>query len=197
MRPGGLELTKRLLEAAAIPKGAAILDAGCGVGASVACLRGLGENAAGADPSEKLIALGLARDPALPLFTRFPRGACFDAVLMECVLSASGQGRDRLLNAAREALAPGGFLLVSDVYGLCPDNERMTKDWWLQLLKTAGFEPIGFEDHTEALRRFAAETVWRTGRRDALRNCLGFDPPEKPGYYICFARRPGSPPPLR
>jgi SAM-dependent methyltransferase len=191
MRPGGLALTRRLIELANIKNPDAVLDIGCGLGASVNFLLKEGFRAAGTDKSEKLIRQGRVIFGDLPIYAEgsLPDERLYDAVLMECVLSAqaSPDGQSRLLGECRQALRPGGAVMISDVYDRNEGHEGPTKDSWLKLLRNAGFEDILFEDHTQALRDFAIWLIWRAGSRDALRDCLGCGIPVKPGYFALVA----------
>ena len=93
LRPGGLELTDRLVAAAALPPGAAVLDVGCGAGATVALLEDdHGFHAIGLDASGDQVRRAREARPDL-VFTPgraealpYP-DASFDGVLCECVLS--------------------------------------------------------------------------------------------------------------
>jgi arsenite methyltransferase len=60
IRPGGLALTRRAVALADLPAGARVLDVGCGAGATLDYLAGLGLRATGIDPSAKLLEQGTA-----------------------------------------------------------------------------------------------------------------------------------------
>ena len=55
LRPGGLALTDRALDLCRFASGAALLDVGCGLGATVAHLAERGFVATGVEPSETLV----------------------------------------------------------------------------------------------------------------------------------------------
>ena len=132
IRPGGEALTKKAIEKAGLPKGARVLDVGCGEGDTVALLcREFGFDAVGADLSGKLIDKGRERHPGLDLrrmeaeFLDF-ESKSFDAVLMECSLSVFRLQED----AAFEAyclLKPGGKLIITDLYIKNPDPQAVAK----------------------------------------------------------------------
>ena len=191
MRPGGLALTRRLVELAGIKEGSYVLDMGCGLGAAVNFLLKEGFDAIGVDKSEKLVrqSRGLLGNPPIYAGEALPKGRLYDAVLMECVLSAqpSGGEQRRLLGECRQALKPGGMLMVSDIYDLNESHDELTKHFWQGLLRGVGFGKLIFEDHTPALRDFAMRLIWRAGSRDALRDCLGRKTPASPGYFILVA----------
>ena len=120
LRPGGVELTARLLELGAFSDGSRLLDAGCGTGASMRYLAGTGRlQAVGVDDSPTLLQAAHGRSPELPLVRAslerlpFARGS-FDGVLCECVLSQTQA--DAVLAEFGRVLRPGGLLLISDLY---------------------------------------------------------------------------------
>ena len=128
-RPGGLELTKTALEKCSLPEHAAVLDVGCGDGTAVEYMcKELGLEAKGIDASRELIEKAKARNGSLDVRRMvgcelpYPIRS-FDAVLMECSLSVI----DMQIEALHEAycvLKSGGYLIISDVYLLHPDEER-------------------------------------------------------------------------
>jgi ubiquinone/menaquinone biosynthesis C-methylase UbiE len=155
--PGGAAATRRLFTRAALPKGARVLDLCCGAGDSAALARDLGFHAIGAD-REAVILRARARYPALDFYAwdggALPfEAATLGAVLCECSLSQLGDAA-AILAELRRALAPGGRLLLSDVYardGGAP--------------KLPGFRALWFEDAARDLRDFAAQWLWDTGTR--------------------------------
>jgi arsenite methyltransferase len=204
LRPGGLELTDRLLEAAALPRGAAALDVGCGDGVSVAHLadrhdvRAVGldvscarvDEAARARPDLRFLT---GRAQALP----FADGS-FDAVLCECVLSIL-RDRRRALHEAVRVLRPGGALLLSDLYvregtesaphgGAASLGRRDTVE---ALLSGAGLRVVSWSDESEALGRY----LWDCAGSGAAASGPARMPRRAPatsrrlGYFTCVARR--------
>lgn len=114
-RPGGWLITERGLSCCAFPSGARVLDIGCGTGDTVRHLRerhGLEAQGVDRDPDvvEGHAHLMCARGEALP----FVDGG-FAGVLLECSLSVMDDP-DRVLAEAHRVLAPGGWLLLSDVH---------------------------------------------------------------------------------
>lgn len=117
LRPGGLGLTRRLVEPAGLAPGAKLLDVGCGAGASVELLR----------REYGLAALGVDQNPPPPAGAeagvlleadahRLPfADDMFEAVLFECSLSKMDKPALALAEAAR-VLKPGGLLLLADLY---------------------------------------------------------------------------------
>ena len=143
--PGGEAHTRRLLELAALPQGASVLDLGAGAGEALALLRGMGYAARGIDlePRRETVERGDL------LRTGFPDGS-FDAVLSECAFFVSGDPRGAL-REARRLLKPGGKLLLSDVFFEEP----------IRLLQSAGFTPLQAEDMTPLWRDYWLEALWR------------------------------------
>lgn len=187
-RPGGPELTRRALELAArhcgLAPGARLLDLGCGPGASLELLAGLGYRPLGLDRRAHAAwgkrAAGAARIPAV-IFLRADAvrpplvDNSVDAVLCECVLSLLPDPLDAL-RGCRRILRPGGALLLSDLFlhgdmveegGVsplppepgCPAGAR-SRAVWEGLLVRAGFVPHCFEDHSRALVELAARLLW-------------------------------------
>jgi SAM-dependent methyltransferase len=117
LRPGGADLTARLIDRARLPPGSMVLDVGCGPGTTLELLAAAGHRSIGIDFSPALAADATARDAAalvgdaehLPL-----RGASADAALSECVLSALPD-KERAIGEVARVVRPGGLLLLSDM----------------------------------------------------------------------------------
>jgi SAM-dependent methyltransferase len=120
------------MEICALPRGARILDEGCGEGDTLAYLA---ENYAargiGIDASRALAARGKEKRPTLDLrwgemeTLDFPSCA-FDAVIMECALSLSGMQLEAL-HEAWCVLKKGGSLIITDLYVRDPDPSEAAK----------------------------------------------------------------------
>jgi SAM-dependent methyltransferase len=126
LKPGGEALTKKAIEKAGLPKGAKVLDVGCGEGGTVALLAGCcGFDVVGVDLSSNLIDRGRKQHPGTDLrcmeaeFLDF-ESKSFDAVLMECSLSVFRLQEDALFEAYC-LLKPGGKLIITDLYIRNPD----------------------------------------------------------------------------
>jgi len=179
LRPGGLDLTRRAVSICHPPADARILDIGCGLGATVAWLHDKGWiGALGLDRAFSLLA---ERDPHHPRLPMVQANAVsipfadrsFDLVLAECVLSLIAEPV-RMLAECRRVMRPGASLVVTDLYrrdsrsaalkgSYCAcgcltgarGREQMTA-----LARQSGFETMVWEDHSDRLKRLAADLVW-------------------------------------
>jgi ubiquinone/menaquinone biosynthesis C-methylase UbiE len=175
-RPGGLALTDLALSLCRLPAGARVLDVGCGTGAAVGLMRArYGYDAVGIDPAaaHAYCVRGLAE--SLPA-----QDASFDGVLSECVLSIltdSGQA----LREMHRVLAPGGFVMLSDVYDMTRPRELPV------LLARCGFTIQLFQDHSRSLREYAAAAALQG------KSCTESFPahvrPRQAGYCLIIARK--------
>ena len=139
--PGGDGHTRRLLELAALPEGARILDMGAGGGEAVRLMRETGFRAVGMDlePRSELVAEGDF------LHTGFA-DASFDGVLSQCAFFISGDPAGAVREAHR-LLKPGGVLMLSDVFFEGP--------------ALPGFRIRQEEDLTALWREYYLEALWR------------------------------------
>lgn len=201
IRPGGLALTQRAVALADLPVGASVLDVGCGAGATVDYLTGLGLQAVGVDPSVKLLRQGNGRigkltanrSPHLP-FTQgrgetlpFAAGQ-FDSLLAECCLSLMDDAAGALAEFAR-ILRPGGTLILSDMLAGNPAGMAAARRLPLSccvsgafsqaqieaLLAEAGFTITFWEDNSEALRQLTVQIIWEYGSLANFWSCSGED----------------------
>lgn len=192
MRPGGLELTRKLLEHAGPtiadevdatchngkPVGNLLaIDIGCGTGDTLALLSKIGIEAFGIDISEKNIELA-SRSIGEDADTRLATGdlcddgleeGSFDIAIAQCTLSEISlqHGLDKTLGSCARLLAPGGMLLFSDVYdknGTSPNLPSSRE--WEDALRHHGFEKIWEEDETELLADFAIAVIMAGGTVD-------------------------------
>lgn len=195
MRPGGLALTQQLLGLSQLEYGARVLDIGCGRGAATAFLAGKGYDALGLDQSGHLLRDAQQRYPhlvfvkgraeALPF-----RDASFDAVLLECVLSATSTG-EALAECAR-VTTPSGLLLISDVFDMGKSEGAFSRAWWAARLEVAGFYQTHYDNRTQDLHHFAAQLLCDSGSLDSVLDCPAYELPKKPGYFALVARKWGS-----
>ena len=139
--PGGDEHTKRLLELAALPKGARILDMGAGGGEAVRLMQEAGFCAEGIDrePRSELVRKGDF------LHTDYAEES-FDGILSQCAFFVSGDPAGAVREAGR-LLKPGGILMLSDVFFDRPE--------------LPGFCIRQKEDMTARWREYYLEALWR------------------------------------
>ena len=167
--PGGAEHTRRLLELAALPPGARVLDMGAGAGETLALLREQGFDALGIDLSPRSPQVLRGDLHAAP----FPDGS-FDAVISQCAFFVSGNVPGALRQAHR-LLRDGGTLLLSDVFFAPPEP----------LVSAAGFTILCCEDMTAQWRDYYLEALWRG---DTI---CGSVPKGRCGYYAVIGRKDG------
>lgn len=212
-RPGGVRLTDRAVAQIGLRPGAPVGDAGCGRGATVRHLRErCGLAAVGIDPSPGMVAegrnlpLARARAEALPW-----RDGSLTAVFCECVLSLTADP-ERALAECRRVLAPGGFLVLSDLYrrdggnggGNVPARTcvegAVTRGAGEARLAKAGFRLTLWEDHSRLLAELAGRMIFAHGSLEGFWaavgcpaagiSCANTAPGARPpGYFLAIARQ--------
>ncbi|HUA99294.1 MAG TPA: class I SAM-dependent methyltransferase [Terracidiphilus sp.] len=183
--PGGAELTRHAIESAGLRAGARIVDLGAGAGKTVELLRTMGFDAVGVEPrADKPSAqTGLcvrATAESLP----FPNGSA-TAVLAECSLSVMGDW-ERVLAECARVLERGGRLIVADLYARNPEAigraralghsaiaGMIVREELQASLRAHGFAAELWEDHSRALREFAARFLMYNGSLTQLWGCAG------------------------
>ncbi len=188
LHPGGKELSRRLLALCAFPRGARILDLGCGLGATLQLLREQGTDAVGLDRSSKMLEEASRHGPvlsgelqAVPL-----ENASLDGAICECVLSQ----QPRAFPAVQEMyriLKPQGLLGMTDLFARheqsfpktpctedtlysCSEGALFRQDLE-ELFRKEGFFLRCFEDHSRLLREYAARLVWEELLESPFRDC--------------------------
>lgn len=198
LRPGGLALTRELIELAAFCAGDRVADVGCGLGASTRIMTECGVTAVGVD----LVASTDARPDAPPFVVadaaHLPfADASLDGVLAECSLSLTVD-RARTLVEWFRALKHGGRLALSDVYDRAFGSGRIvTRAELCADVAAAGFWIARFEDRSEALKGWAARFIFQHGSLDALwgGHCAAGDGAAgrgQLGYGLLVAVKPGE-----
>lgn len=165
LHPGGLTITRALLQKARLPPRARLLDAGCGLGASsrLAALEyGLRVDACDVSRAavERARALAEASGAAVRFHaasvTGFPfPGDRYDAVLSECVLSTTN--KRAALDELRRVTLTGGVLLLSDVRA--DEHVDLPDPIGAALCLSGAWRPGEFE-HLLVDARFHIESSW-------------------------------------
>ena len=214
LRPGGERLTTLMLGLAGPLQGALALDAGCGCGATLALLQEHGARAVGLDlnaaflreAGDKGARVAQADLADLPL-----PDACLDLVLCECAWNLTD--KERVLAEFRRVLRPGGTLALADIYA----RGCRTGDWpvrccfaqatdlqtVMEQVAGAGFEIDVVEEHTELLKKTAADFVFRHGSLHGFWHAVTGDPvlaqmacdasqASKPGLFLLIGHARNS-----
>jgi SAM-dependent methyltransferase len=205
LRPGGRELTRRLISSLALAPGARALDIGSGTGVTLTELTDAGARAFGVDYSSALAAQAAEASPvlvgdaeSLPWLS-----GTFDAVFVECVLSAVPD-KPGALRECRRVLASGGRLVVTDmtVRGELPEPLQTLATWaaciggacsaetYVALLCEAGFVVEDATDATSGLRVFVDQAERRLAM---LRGALGVGLLEQADVLVGELARYGIP----
>jgi len=219
LRPGGFMLTEKSIRFCRLKPEDAVLDLGCGMGATVGYLyESHGIKAAGIDPSEKLITLARGKYR----FGDFVQGtgenipfadSSFNAVFAECTLSLM-EDLDAALKEAFRVLKKGGWLVISDVYAKNPGHLKELKEISFRscmrglhdpahlenLLIKLGFRIMLWEDCSNLLKSLMTEIVFRYGSMGAFWSKATGNCDEacrfqellkacKPGYFLMIARK--------
>jgi ubiquinone/menaquinone biosynthesis C-methylase UbiE len=211
LRPGGLDLTRRVVRCAGFGAGQRILDVGCGDGFGTQVLRRQGCAAMGLDVSPSTLRTTAARLPGLPLLAanveKLPLAdASLDGILAECSLSLAGYDKAALIECHR-TLRPGGRLAITDVFAREPKvggelpsclGHLLERDDILARLVSAGFQVSRWEDHSAVLKTFMARLIFAAGSPNALWGnvpnqtaaCYGEALRQRrPGYFLLVANK--------
>ena len=209
IRPGGLTLTKRAAEICGLGPDSRVLDVGCGIGATADCLHTeYGASVIGMDFSPVLLADSRRQHPDLMTIQAdamdLPfQGRAFNAVFAECVCSLLPDAT-LALNGFKHVLRPGGHLILTDLYwrtgNPMPDTNlggclagAVDRHTLTRRIETAGFEIDLWEDHSELLKKLAAQLVWAGV---SLTDWWGIDCKsgacnrgQRPGYCLIVAHK--------
>ena len=189
--PGGLVLTKRVVEYCAFTLGAKVVDVGCGTGTTVEYLRDIcGLQAVGVDLSEARLEQGRERSAGLPLIQgageQLPfADASVDGAIAECSLSVMQHAR-RVVVEINRILIDGGKLGITDLYVKNPGDPSSTYHLseagsqtgytvdknWIRMLEENGFRVIVWEDQSIFLQQFVASYIMEHGSVEELWQCI-------------------------
>jgi len=190
LRPGGLALTRELVDLAGFRAGDRVVDVGCGLGASTRLLAERGVAAVGVD----LVAPHGAAAFVVADAARLPfADQSLDGVLAECSLSLV-EDRRQTLAEWRRVLRRGGRLGLSDVYSRDGDEGRRiaTRGALCADAVAAGFHVERFEDRSAVLKAWAARFVFQHGSLDALWGAAGAGCKARLGYGLLIAVNTGA-----
>jgi arsenite methyltransferase len=220
LRPGGMDLTRRMLEYSAIPTEAQLLDVGCGCGASLCWLEQRGYRVTGVDITLSLLQQASTSRSGVvqAVAERLPYlSDLFDAVLFECSLSViarlmSGKADDMahalavIIREAQRVLRQDGWLLVSDVYARNPGGlaalRGLPEASYLSgaldlselqnLLTAGGFEIAHCEDHSETMRQISKQLCQGHGSPQSVCDQAPVEPVDSFDLAVKIGRaRPG------
>jgi len=186
LRPGGFQLTDRAMDWCSLRPHAAILDVGCGNGATVRNLREHYEfQAFGIDLSPTALQSGKMAHPSSPLAcansSRLPfPDQSLDAALVECSLSVMNEP-EGALGELNRALVPGGWIIITDIYarnpgGLarlralktpCYFSGAHSQEEVVRSVQMHGFDIEAWQDCSEVLKLLTAQLILNGGL-DAL-----------------------------
>jgi SAM-dependent methyltransferase len=180
LRPGGAEVTSRLLSECGLRPGAVVLDVGCGPGATLEAITASGQHGVGVDYSAALARA--AASPASPAVVGdaecLPiKDGCADAAAIECVLSAVPD-KARALDELYRVVRADGALILTDMTLAAEFPEplntalawvacaagALSSDGYGELLEAHGFAISATEDRSPDL----AAMVAKARRRLAL-----------------------------
>lgn len=141
--------------------------------------------------------------------------ACLDGILAECSLSVA-DNVSGVLGECRRILKVKGLLIIHDVYARNPDGVSavgdlpleccltgaVSRDEWRARLDANGFELRLWEDHSKALKEFAARLIFSHGSMDEFWRRFGSRERKddakaiqhavskaRPGYFLLIARK--------
>lgn len=197
LHPGGLDFTEQLVQFAAMPVGASVLDAGCGAGKTVDWLQQQGFVAYGIDKEPQQLTMQICQGDLRQLPYADEQ---FTAVISECTAFICGDTAAMLRESYR-VLQQDGWLLLADVFfdeqRVLPqfsDGRPVTMAQWQQLLEQNQFTIEKIEDVSAAWKPFVIEQLWAGRTLEELwGGCLADGQTSaaqyKPGYFLLWARK--------
>lgn len=206
VRPGGLALTKRLVDYCNFHHEAIAVDIGCGTGTTVKYLQEVrGINAIGVDLSAALLRQGKESSADLQFIQSPGESLPFtddsvNGVLAECSLSVM-PNFPRVLAEINRILVSGGKIAITDLYARdagwndLEDSPSgiMTYCELIQTLQESCFDIKVFEDQSSLLREFVAGFIMEHGSAEELFKCIGMERADGKkldlGYYLLIAEK--------
>ena len=157
--PGGETCARECIARLALAAGDLVLDVGSGLGGSAFLMaREYGARVHGIDLSANMVALANSkcREERLEGIVRFTRGDCLDITESETYQAAYSrdvilhiEDKPRLFEVLREALVPGGRLLITDY---CRGEGR-SSDEFESYVAERGYHLLSIARYDECLRR--------------------------------------------
>lgn len=222
LRPGGFRLTERALKFCEFSTEDAVLDLGCGRGATVGYLYEKHNiKAVGIDISEKLLDIAKLKHPyadfILGTGEKIPfSDDAFNVVFAECTLSLM-EDINSIIKEVDRVLKVGGWFIIMDVYAKNPSNLKEIETFSLnscmrglhdlnllkEKLKSLGFNIIFLEDCSDLLKELMVKIIFSYGSMGSFWNkttdqCIdgdGFHEILKvlrPGYFMMIGRKRGD-----
>ena len=194
MRPGGIELTEKLVDISGIKRGV-FLDFGCGEGHTSNYLINKNFDVIGTDKSEVLIKKAMTRYPDVKFIIsedidilKFQNK--FDGVISECVISTFSNVKE-VISKVHSLLKYNGVFIINDIMALIKkeSNNFFTFNEWIEVLNTSGFKIIYFEDNTLELKKFYLKNLWEK-QTNCMVGCIpkGYKASEI-GYFSIIAKK--------
>jgi len=193
--PGGLTLTKRVVEYCAFIPGAKVLDVGCGTGVTMEYLQETcGLQSVGVDVSKERLEQGRKHLPYLQFIQAAGESlplvdVSFAGVIAECSLSVM-QDAGTVLTEISRILVPGGKLAITDIYLPISDSTAgyLNRNQLKTMLEKNGFSIVVWEDQSAFLREFIACYIMKYGSMEELWQCVSI-PKTKLGYFLLVAEK--------
>lgn len=205
LRPGGLDLTKRVLQIAGIGESSEVLDIACGTGMTALFIaEQYHSGVVGIDLSQKMVVSSHTRIKGMELElshrVRFVlctaedlplADSTFDTVTCECSFTLVDS--KRVAEEMRRVLKPGGKALITNIFLREGVNERRTLTplthcmatakplgEQVDFLKQAGFCDVYTEDHSQVINELALRMMMKLGWSKKFPDKASETPPAQP-----------------